>query len=945
MVQEVKAAPGGGFEEVSVNPDPGKNVGTGEKLPVPIDLGLNINIDPVTKKISDAFKSVDQEASIFLKKTFAQMAEKATTPAEKEKWNIDPDKTFLVTFDYNATGERPYPANILKRISLTQALITNAQDTPKGSGFPLPFFEGGPDVIVKPELTTHAPGTFDFFSRFNPGREKADITHTYQGIYQAPADSTALVYNAANQRSITPTEFKELIWDADYQQPYEHFLDEFWTAHQEKYPALAKASFVKAAMTQHQQGSLPPQGLELAMLAAGLSGNQASWPDIKFEDLLKNPPKDPGIEVGLLKIGNYESTDLIYITDNRVSFDANGNKLPALTLVYEPGSSSPFFHTFNSQAEMKTGLAAQMADPVRRAALATHVALKDRPNGIGRAGADETMAGLGTWPQKRETPGGLLSYDHRAFSGFWDPQTYITTAPSKLPFDEVARRQKSRAYADGDFKITSDRDYRKEKLLSGLEKVAKIALFLTPLALVVPEVALAIDAYYLASGVITAAIGVDNNRHGKANGNEQILNGVLNAVLVATPRAGKFFDGDKGAASEVTGALESAPNSPAPSPPRVSEWPANRLRPSQWHSIGDSIVTDGERRIEGVTPNAMGIYQVKGPHGKDQWLIRLANNDGTHEVFEIDAKFKLRNGYAQVIDPLTEKAVMNVQYTGGKGWEPLSGPGGIKLPWKWGNSQGQPFDPGAYDYPADGTSSTSKAITKIDNQLKKDAESFHKTAKTKPRPALSTIHKNASPAKVIDTIYQKSSGMIIGEDHSQSAGLKILIDHAAVFRKNGVRVLYSEGFEHALQPDLDRFFDSGEFSPALRKNLKLIDLAHSKHGIYTNRELLLTLRKNGIRIKAIDVPSVEKKTTRLKNMNYYASKVIEKDQALDPQQKWIVRVGSDHVFTYEASRPIRGISELTGATGVLVDDAPVNTETSVIQPPNMTDLFIDLKVS
>lgn len=698
LVQEVKPAPessGGGFEEVIVNPDPGKNVGNVQKVPVPVDLGLNINVDPVTQEVSKSFKTVSEEASIFLKKKFAERAQKAKTPEENEKWNIDPDNTFLVTFDYNTTGEKPYPAKIIQRISLTQALIQNAQDTPKGSGYTVPFYLGGPEVIVKPDLKTIKPGFFDFSSRFSPNNEHADITHTYQGIYRGSAEEPATAYNAENQSPIAPKEFKELIWKADFQKPYKEFLDEFWSSHKEKYPILAKASFVKSAMAQHQEGSLSAEGRDLIMRAAGLSGHQESWPDIKYEYLQKNPSKDPNIEVGLLKLGNYPSTDLMYITDTKVKHDAAGKKIPPLTLLYIPGNSSPV-HSFTSQAEMKTWLAGQMADPVKREAMAAHFALKDKPNGYAHAGIDETLAGLGTWPNKRETPGGLFSYDHRAFTGFWNPQDFIKTEPNSLPFDEVAKRQKDRSYADADVKITTDGDVTKNHILSGLEKASKAALFLTPLALVVPEVALALDAFYLMNGATTAGIGVDDTVHGKPEGTRRIVFGVFNAIVVVAPRAASLGRNGEGAIPqpehpEIEPAAPQEPETP-PAPKRKIAPPeekpfepqseqANRVRPSQWKEIDAYAVPQGEQLTKNLTPNARGIYQFKDAEGEDRWFIKLKNDKGAEQVFEISSTFKLRDGYAQIIAPNSRKPLMTVHSTGNGQWEPLTGPGGIRLPW------------------------------------------------------------------------------------------------------------------------------------------------------------------------------------------------------------------------------------------------------------------------
>jgi hypothetical protein len=260
-----------------------------------------------------------------------------------------------------------------------------------------------------------------------------------------------------------------------------------------------------------------------------------------------------------------------------------------------------------------------------------------------------------------------------------------------------------------------------------------------------------------------------------------------------------------------------------------------------------------------------------------------------------------------------------------------------------GNSTSKPFDPGTYDYPSRKEASRSADISKIDKQLKQDADNFHKKAKSKAMPVQPAMHVNTPIADVIKTGLKESPGMIFGEDHSQSAGLRVIMDNVLEFKNSNVKTFYSEGFEHSLQPDLDKFYDTGEISLALHRNLKLIDGAHQGHGIYTNRNLLLTLRKHGIRIKAIDVPSTDSKFTRIKNMNYYATKVIERDQALNPEGKWIARVGTEHVFTYDAQPRIRGIAELTGATGVSVDETPANRDTAVIQSRNKTEIYIDLK--
>ncbi|MGY2377201.1 dermonecrotic toxin domain-containing protein [Pseudomonas sp. SDO524_S393] len=712
VVQTVKSTPSGdGYEEVSVNPDPGKRVGVGEKTPASVDLGVNINIDPIAQDISNSFNSAEQEASSFLKTLFASLVQKALSPEDKKKWGVDPDNTYLVTFEYNTTGEKPYPAKVIQRISLPQALIQNTQEAPSGQGFSVPYFAGGPDVIVKPDLDIRTPGTFDFSSRLNPGTEKADITHTFQGIYKESPGEPAKAYNASNESGIRPAELRQLIKTADYQKPYKEYLDDFWSRHREKYPVLAKASFVKSAMAQHQEGTLTEQGRELIMRAAGLSGHQESWPDVKYEDLQKNPPKDPNIEMGLLKVGHYQSTDLMYITDTKST--------PALTLLYIPGNSSPL-HSFNSQAEMKTWLAEQMADPAKRDAMALHFALKDKPNGLARAGVDETLAGLGTWPQKRETPGGLFNYDHRAFSGFWDPQTYITTEPSNLPFDEITKRQKDRSYADADVEITSNADVAKNSILSGLDKTKKFALFLTPLALVMPEVGLALDLFSLADGGTTTIIGIDDKAHGKPQGTERIVFGTFNAATAVIPHIARAGKATEGAAGNIESETVTINDKPAMNRPEVSytqlssaesRVPAPRqpLPDFSAHALPDSL-------LEGRALRGDGTYQVG-----EKFYVHYTDGTGISRVFEIDRNYKIANGYVRVIDPATQKTVMFLESAGHGEWRLNTLKGGGKKVIK----SAQPKGPFAKENAAPGISAKAPLINHQDWQSILDSGTYN----------------------------------------------------------------------------------------------------------------------------------------------------------------------------------------------------------------------------
>jgi hypothetical protein len=115
--------------------------------------------------------------------------------------------------------------------------------------------------------------------------------------------------------------------------------------------------------------------------------------------------------------------------------------------------------------------------------------------------------------------------------GLFDPQTFITTEPlAQDPFEAITARQKDRSYKDAETQIVTDSDVTKANILKGLETATKVAMLMTPLALVMPEVAVALEVFYVASGVAEAGIGIDDVKHGKKGGADHIVFGVLNAL-------------------------------------------------------------------------------------------------------------------------------------------------------------------------------------------------------------------------------------------------------------------------------------------------------------------------------------------------------------------------------------------------------------------------------
>lgn len=571
----------------------GKEVDEQSKVPAPIDLGINIEIDDYAKKIVQSLKTVNQDAGATVKNII------------KEKWGstVDPDNTFIVTFKYNTNKGKPYPAKITSQVSLTQAFIKNSQNIPDQTSTNVPYYKGGPEIKLVDKLERVVPGTFDLKDRISSGKESAHVTHTYQGVYASDPSKPA-TYGPSTQLRFSVDDLKAETYASDFQRSHTEFLNDFWDRNDAKYPTLVKASLLKAAHSQAQEGTLRYNDKQLLWRGMGLDPDQPAWADTTLESLQKPSRQDPDVSIGLLKIGRYSSTDIMVITDKKGEV-RNGKTLHR-TLLYVPGNSSPI-HSFDSPEQMKATLATWAADPVKREALLQHFNLNERKGSIWHSGISETLEGLGAWPESG-----------RRYK--WDPAETINVELKSDPFTEVRERQRTRSYADSDFLITSKNDVNKATFEKYLSKAAMIALLVTPLAFVAPEVALALDVLTVASGVAEAGIGADDIAHGKPGGVGKLVFGVLNATLPVVARGA----GARTASETPTEPLEPLPKTEPETPATSATGRTPRLQKtnvsSGQHAPANGTGTFPLKREVG--PNGKSVLVPEGIWGEQPQILR-----------------------------------------------------------------------------------------------------------------------------------------------------------------------------------------------------------------------------------------------------------------------------------------------------------------------------------
>ncbi|MFO2464126.1 membrane-targeted effector domain-containing toxin [Pseudomonas sp. 15FMM2] len=323
--------------------------------------------------------------------------------------------------------------------------------------------------------------------------------------------------------------------------------------------------------------------------------------------------------------------------------------------------------------------------------------------------------------------------------------------------------------------------------------------------------------------------------------------------------------------------------------------------------------------LRGLEPNSKGIYRTAA----GDYLIRPLSADGQAAVYRIKGDFKLYEGdelTVSIIDGRSRIEVGVLQYGGYGQWRPvaLRGGGG-------GSSRSAADLPGeeflssvdyrdgkhlAFDLP-ESTGIFHSAW------FKRDWQRFYKSVVKPRRPEPLSLAPSATLDDLIEQVFAKADGMVLGEVHNQAASITFLQEKMQVLYDRGVRTLYIEG-SHATAAPITAARNSSD----------------SRHIVAAKA------RSCGIRVRGLDDDALTlhrdphtmaahiEMSTRLEEMNYFAVRQIETYRTLD-DGKWVAWVGSDHMST---SSGVPGLTELTGAFGVKIRDAKPGQATAITFP-------------
>lgn len=210
--------------------------------------------------------------------------------------------------------------------------------------------------------------------------------------------------------------------------------------------------------------------------------------------------------------------------------------------------------------------------------------------------------------------------------------------------------------------------------------------------------------------------------------------------------------------------------------------------------------------------------------------------------------------------------------------------------------------------------------------LLSDADAYLAQHTLPARAELPNLAGHASQQALIEAVYAKSNGLVVGESHASLGAKRLLVDNMATLKAQGVKTLY---FEHLLT-DFDgidlQALNSGAGMPArLLNSLGRLDTGHrvTPGQPYTFLAVVGAASRAGIEVVAIDCAA----SYHLKGMNYtgrahrerifsyYATQIITAHQAKRGEHKWVALVGNAHTNTLEH---VPGLAELNQGIGLRV---------------------------
>ncbi|NQD55068.1 hypothetical protein HP546_06850 [Pseudomonas sp. CM25] len=780
--------------------------------------------------------------------------------------------------------------------------------------------------------------------RFSVAEQDAsDLLSTYCGFYSKGPGEAA--YDERNEIRLLPKDALDYFWSIDFSSLFDQRARDFWTRHGDDYRTLAKATFlVKALETQAHAGN-KALAARVRLAAEALAGKRDGAPTLAHLQQTNLPPA--GMKVLAFSLGERISSDILRIVM------ADGYQL-----LYLPGEAEAF-RLFANDRELHAWVLATTLTPAGKARLTSHFPLACHQESSLIKVADY----LAHWTNTGLAA--LLDLMRRQ----WDALEVggINTLGKPLHMDAFSYLHKAaqqRMTDDAELALRSNADLRKQLWLGYLSAANTVFGPLTALAW---PVALA----GVGAGLVEIGLDIDQAINGHTSAERQA--GVQNAIfaVINTLMIGLAGATDAGAPASETGAAGPALEPPiAPdlpvehdfpeelqpaTPQEIETWVPKAFQPGELDNqlqalqSNDIVATKaGRGPLEGVHLQNGNFYAMVGDL---TYQVRFIHELETWVIVDPETPFSFR------------QAIPIVRDVDGR-WQPhermgLKGGTPRFLLKAWGRLRPRPQLPPLtlelYDiaeperselkpFALTGAgaqlmrdpygSPLNRAYHQALGQMTRDVEIFYDQLRLPERPAIPNIPQGADARQIIGSLYEEHQGLVMGESHIEDGARQFLTRNMKQFKRQGVKVLYSEHFMvDYQQADMDMFNRTGVLPADLKTYVETWDetaAVQSNDPVhYTLKGMLYEAYSQNIRVQGIDsmlsyrmgweeLPPFPAPRQRM--MNYAAQQIITADQTQRGTSKWVALMGNSHANLFE---DVPGVSELQGCIGLRVARAGV----------------------
>ncbi|WP_064118943.1 dermonecrotic toxin domain-containing protein [Pseudomonas fluorescens] len=204
------------------------------------------------------------------------------------------------------------------------------------------------------------------------------------------------------------------------------------------------------------------------------------------------------------------------------------------------------------------------------------------------------------------------------------------------------------------------------------------------------------------------------------------------------------------------------------------------------------------------------------------------------------------------------------------------------------------------------------------------------------RPAMPEISHSMQMDELIERIFAKTQGLVVGETLDRITSMRFMIENMPALARHATTLYVRDLLSDFAQADLNSFHATGVMTEDLR--IYLTSLGTDPDEAFNALELAKTAQAHGVRIQGLDCAASYKMKIPLTTFEEQmmgarlSSLIMWGDEILNRPGKWIALIGAENTNNF---RGLPGISELRGGIGLRIEEAFPAEEPGVAIDPGL----------